>query len=171
VTPLKFAIEKLETAGDSPDAKAQRLDMVRLLLSLGAKPDSALKDACASNNSEIIGVLLEGGVNPNAKDEEGTPAFFFCEGDAAAVEKLRLLAAKGADFNALDAKGEGALIRAATFSQWEKMLFFVDHDVRDTARVNGKNAAARVAQAIEDDKQNSRETSPALRQLAAKLSP
>ncbi|HTB10992.1 MAG TPA: hypothetical protein VK752_05450 [Bryobacteraceae bacterium] len=170
-TPLKFAIEKLETAGDSPDAKAQRLDMVRLLLSLGAKPDSALKDACASNNSEIIGVLLEGGVNPNAKDEEGTPAFFFCAGDAAAVEKLRLLAAKGADFNALDAKGEGALIRAATFSQWEKMLFFVDHEVRDTAKVNGKNAAARVAQAIEDDKQNSRETSPALQQLAAKLVP
>ncbi len=149
----KFAIEKLETAGDSPDAKAKRLDMIRLLLSLGAKPDSALKDACGSNNSEIIGVLLEAGANPNAKDEEGTPAFFFCSGDSQGLEKLRLLAQKGADFNALDAKGAGALINAATFSRWEQMLFFIEQGVKDTATVNGKNAAAMVRSGIRQAEQ------------------
>lgn len=167
LTPLKFAIERVNTPGDTAEQKDARIAMIRLLLSLGAKPDSALPKACFVNNVEIVGILLDQGANPNYKDEEGTPAFFSCPRDAEAV--LRLLAQKGADFNALDAKGEGALINAATFSQWEKMLFFLDHGVKDTATVNGKNAAAKVAQAIVDDKQNSRTTSPALAELAAKL--
>jgi hypothetical protein len=171
VTPLKFAIDKLDTTGETGDVKAKGIEMIRLLLALGAKPDSALKDACASNNSEIVGVLLDGGANPNAKDEEGTPAFFFCSGDPSGLARLRLLSQKGAYFDARDPKGEGALNRAATFSQWDKMLLFLELGVKDTALLNGKNAAAMVQQAIADDKQNSREASPALRQLASTLSP
>jgi len=124
LTPLRFAIEKVGTGGDTAEQKAARIGMIRLLLSVGAKPDGALPKACAVNNSEIVGILLEQGANPNYKDAEGTPAFFSCPGDSEAI--LRLLAQKGADFNALDAHGEGALINAATFGQWEKMLFFLD---------------------------------------------
>jgi len=164
-TPLTFAIDK---AND--DRTAERLDMVRLLLSLGATPDGALKDACGGKHEEITGILLDAGANPNAKDGDGTPAFFFCgSSNAGGLEGLRLLGQKGADFNALDAKGEGALIRAATFGQWEKMLFFLERGVKDTPAPSGKTAASMVAKAIADDHQNSREVSPALRELAAKL--
>jgi hypothetical protein len=168
-TPLVFAVEKVATAGDSQETTAKRLEMVRLLVSLGARPEVGLPTACASDNREVIGVLLELGANPNYKDVEGTPAFFYCSGNPAGLEKLRLLSQKGADFNALDHNGTGALINAATFSQWDKMLFFLEHGVHDTATVNGKNAAAMVRQSIADDKQNSRETVPALHLLDTKL--
>ena len=170
VTPLKFAIDRVDNSGDKPERMAARLDMIRLLLTLGAKPDSALPNACGSNHSEITGILLDAGANPNYKDELGTPAFYSClSTHSGGLESLRLLAQKGADFNALDAEGAGILIRAATFSGWEVMEFFLDHGVKDTATLNGKNAAAMINQAIQDDKQNSREISPALAGLAAKL--
>ena len=80
-TPLIFAIEK-----------SGNLDMIRLLLSLGAKADSALPKAYASNNNQIVDLLLDHGANPNYKDEEGTPAFFY--GLAPTVEHLHVLAQK-----------------------------------------------------------------------------
>jgi ankyrin repeat protein len=114
--------------------------------------------------------LLDAGANPNYKDEQGTPAFFSClSTHSGGLESLRLLAQKGADFNALDAEGAGILIRAATFSEWEVMEFFLERGVKDTATLSGKNAAAMINQAIQDDNQNSREISPALAGLAAKL--
>jgi hypothetical protein len=163
VTPLKFAIDKANS-----DATPKRLDMIRLLLTLGAKPDDGLPHACATN-PETTGVLLDTGANPNYKDKEGEPAFFFCLSSSTGLESLRLFAHKGADFNAVDAKGEGILTRAATFSKWDVMLFFLENGAKDVATPNGKTAASMVAQALIDDKQNSRETSPALKQLAAKL--
>lgn len=167
ITPLKFAIDKTANAGDKT---AARLEMVRLLLSLGAKPDTALPNACASNNSDITKALLDAGANPNYKDDDGKPAFFFClatyEG---ARESLRLLAAKGTDFNARDAKGEGVLTTAATFSAWPVVLYFFDLGVKDIPSPNGKTLSNMVMQALQDDKQNSRETSPALKELAGKL--
>jgi hypothetical protein len=170
VTPLIFAIQKVDEAGADPQTTAVRIDMVRLLLSLGAKPESALKEACGARHDEVTGLLLDAGANPNYKDQEGTPVFFYCgAGNAGGLTGLRLFAAKGADFNAPDAKGRGALIAAATFSQWDKMLFLLEHGVKDTATFNGKNAAAMVTRAIADDRQNSRETSPALKEVAAKL--
>jgi hypothetical protein len=167
ITPLKFAIDKTANAGDKTPA---RLEMIRLLLSLGAKPDTALPNACASNNSETTKALLDAGADPNYKDVEGTPAFFSCLATYdGARESLRLLAAKGTDFNARDAKGEGVLTRAATFSAWPVVLYFVDLGVKDVPSPNGKTLSAMVMQALADDKQNSRETSPALKELAAKL--
>jgi hypothetical protein len=163
VTPLKFAIEKTTN-----DATPSRLDMIRLLLALGAKPDPALPNACATS-PETARILLDAGANPNYKDAEGDPAFFSCLSSSSGLEALRLLAQKGADFNMLDGKGESVLIRAATFSQWNVMLFFLEQGVKDVATPRGKTAASMVAQALVDDKQNSRETSPALAQLAAKL--
>jgi hypothetical protein len=39
VTPLKFAIDRVDDSGDKPERMAARLDMIRLLLTVGAKPD------------------------------------------------------------------------------------------------------------------------------------
>jgi hypothetical protein len=77
-TPLKFAIEKVDNAADTQEQTAARIEMIRVLISLGAKPDSALAYACRSRHSESTEVLLAAGANPNAKDEEGVPAFFSC---------------------------------------------------------------------------------------------
>jgi hypothetical protein len=71
----------------------------------------------------------------------------------------------------LDAEGVGVLIRAATFSEWDVMLYFLDQGVKDTSKFNGKSAADMVNQAILDDKQNSREISPSLARLIARLNP
>jgi hypothetical protein len=162
LTPLKFAIENVDRA--KAEQVAASIQMIHLLLSLGAKPDSALPKACGASHEETVGILLDAGADPNYKDEEGTPAFFFCN-----LNALNLLATKGCDFNALNASGESVLINAATFSRWDKILFFLDHGVQDRPTPNGKTAASMVTQAIADDKQNSRETSPSLKQVDAKL--
>lgn len=172
VTPLRFAIEQVDRPGQTPEQTAARIEMIRVLLSLGAKADRALPTACRSPHSESMQVLLDAGANPNAKDEEGSPAFFAClSAPSGGLQSLHMLAAKGADFNALDGEGIGVLIRAATFSEWEAMLYFLEQGVKDTSKLNGKNAAAMINQAIVDDKQNGRETSPALARLVAKLNP
>ncbi len=168
-TPLKFAIERVDNPGDQLVA---RIEMIRVLISLGAKPDSALAYACRSPHSETTEVLLAAGANQNATDEEGAPAFFSClSAPSGGLASLRLLAAKKADFNSLDAEGVGVLIRAATFSEWDVMLYFLDQGVKDTSKLNGKSAADMVNQAILDDKQNSREISPSLARLTARLNP
>lgn len=168
MTPLKFAIEKVDNA--PPEQVAARMEMIRILLSVGAKPDSALPNACGARHDEITEVLLQAGANPNYKNDEGTPAFFFCgAGNPGSLTGLRFFVDNSADFNAVNAQGENGLIYAATFSQWEKMLFLLDHGARDTPAPNGKTAAAMVAQAMEADKQNSRETVEALRKLAVRL--
>jgi hypothetical protein len=168
MTPLKFAIEKVDSA--APEQVAARMDMIRVLLSVGAKPDSALPTACGARHDEITQVLLEAGANPNYKDDEGTPAFFFCgAGKPGSLTGLGFFADKGADFNAVNAQGESALIYAATFSQWEKMLFLLDHGAKDTPAPNGKTAAGIVADAMAADKQNSRDTVAALRELAVRF--
>jgi hypothetical protein len=166
-TPLKWAVKNVVDAGNKMQPTAPGIAMVRLLLSLGAKPDPALSNACASNHGEVTGILLDAGANPNYKEEDGTPAFFSCLKWARSgeLESLRLLAAKGADFNALDPKGEGALLMAAIFSKWDSALFLLEQGVKDAPAPDGKTALAQVTKAME----NQLQVPANLQQLAAKL--
>ena len=60
-TPLKLAVERAVEAEVKPEAADRALEMVRLLLSLGAKPKSGLHAACFhSSRTDAVRMLLEG---------------------------------------------------------------------------------------------------------------
>ncbi len=138
-TPLKFAVEKVVAADNSKDdQRHQRLEMVRLLLSLGAKPNPALEAACRSAHPDALSLLLDAGADPNYNepviDVPGTPsgpepAFYSCFHYGASLENLKLLAAKGANFLLPDRYGSSTVMAAVVNSRWEMVLYLHDHGV------------------------------------------
>lgn len=136
-TPLKFAVEKFVAEGKD-DQRHQRLEMVRLLLSLGARPDPALESACRSAHPEALSLLLDGGADPNYNEPvinvPGTPsgpqpAFYGCFNYDASLENLKLLAAKGANFLLPDRYGNSTVMAALACSRWEMVLYLHDRGV------------------------------------------
>ena len=80
-TPLKLAVERAVEAEVKPEAADRALEMVRLLLSLGAKPNSGLHAACFhSSRTAAVRILLEAGADPNnlGPSGKGPPAFYGC---------------------------------------------------------------------------------------------
>jgi hypothetical protein len=75
-----------------------------------ATANSALFNAIRSKNRSALQTALASGADKNAKDN-GTPAITLCV-QAGQTELVRLLAAAGADVNALDAQGISALDHA-----------------------------------------------------------
>jgi hypothetical protein len=172
VTPLGFAAQKLGQAGETADQTAARVEMMKLLLSLGAKPDPALKYACASNNADAVRLLLDAGANPNllvAQFEKKQPVFYSC---LSSLENLRLLAAKGAKFDLPSADGTAAIQTAAMFGNWDAALFFLDHGANlEAVSPDGKTVRAHVEE--ETDKfigyHKNEKIPDDLQQFAAKL--
>jgi hypothetical protein len=127
VTPLGFAAQKLGRAGETAGQTAARVEMMKLLLSLGARPGPALKYACASANADAVGLLLDAGADPNllvAQFEKKQPVFYSC---LSSIENLRLLASKGGKFDLPSADGTAAIQTATMFGNWDAALFFLDH--------------------------------------------
>jgi hypothetical protein len=75
-----------------------------------ASVNSALFNAIRSKNRNALQSALDSGADKNAKDN-GTPAITLCV-QTGQTELVRLLAAAGADVNALDAQGISALEHA-----------------------------------------------------------
>jgi ankyrin repeat protein len=88
-------------------------DMVRLLITKGAAVDARnaqgwtpLRYAVLNARRSVVAVLLDAGANPNALVDRASPLLHVAAGDA---EIAGLLIAKGADLEAVDAKGQTAL--------------------------------------------------------------
>lgn len=79
------------------------LDMLRTLLSAGAKVDARWDNGLTMltwSREDDAKVLLEAGADPNARDAYGSAPLHFSLRNS--VEKIRLLVAYGADINALE---------------------------------------------------------------------
>ena len=96
-TPLKVAVERAVLAEKTPEGPRRSLEMVRLLLSVGAKPNSGLYSACYnSSRTDAVRLLLQAGADPNNREPGGKrpPAFFGCiesRDPAVGLENLRLM--------------------------------------------------------------------------------
>jgi len=173
-TPLTVAVERAVLAEKAPEGPGRSLEMVRLLLSLGAKPNSGLRAACHnSSRTDAVRLLLEAGADPNYRGAGGDrlPAYFACikSPDAVAgLENLRLLREKGADFR-LKGDWTPPIVAAAMEDKWEIVLFLHEsgaplRDERDGNWIDGR-AAADLAAA----KEKGQEPSKALLQVMALL--
>jgi len=146
-TPLKVAVERAVLAEKEPEGPGRSLEMVRLLLSLGAKPNSGLRAACYnSSRTDAVRLLLEAGADPNNREpgDQRPPAYFACikSPDAAVgLENLRLMREKGADFR-LKGDWTPPIAAAASEDKWEIALFLHEsgaplRDERDGGWIDG----------------------------------
>ncbi len=105
------------------------LGIARFLLERGAKiqgfdPDATpLHSATTMNQTEVIGLLLEKGADPNSSSEGGQGPLFVAAREGR-VEAAQLLLAHGADMNRKDRNGFTPLSIARDFSQEEIVTLF-----------------------------------------------
>ncbi len=177
-TPLKFAVEKFAAAAndgkDKDDQRHRRLEMVRLLLSLGAKPNPALEAACRAAHPEALSLLLDAGADPNYKERAATiahgpnaaePAFYGCFNYQASLENLKLLAARGANFLLPDRYGNSTVMAAFACSRWEMVLYLHEHGVPLVWQGDRAWVDSMIKSALEQAKQNGREPSEELKKI------
>jgi hypothetical protein len=167
-TPLKLAVERAAEAEAKPEAD-RALEMVRLLLSLGAKPNSGLHAACRSSRADLVRMLLDAGADPNNLEPGGTgpPAFYGCFGsptEAAGLENLRLMKDKGANFTL---KGDWlpAIPFAVSNGLWETVLYLHDSGVPLREDRDG----GWIARRVQEDLAAAKEPSEALKRVAELL--
>jgi hypothetical protein len=174
-TPLKLAVERAVEAEGKPEAAADRtLEIVRLLLSLGAKPNSGLYAACYhSSRTDAVRLLLDAGADPNNLEPsgKGPPAFFGCfssRSEAAGLENLRLLRDHGADFT-LKGDWTPTIPIAASDGRWETVLYLHQSGVPLRDDRDGGWIGRRVEEAWAEAKLNQQEPTEALKRVAELL--
>lgn len=118
--------------------ETQQADMVRLLISKGAKPHVAngnrftpIIQACRYGNSEIINMLLDIGADPLSAIEDGTHAFHLCAASASLSELARMLDI-GVSVVSENDYGQTALMWAANAGKPKN----IDYLIQKGARVN-----------------------------------
>jgi ankyrin repeat protein len=141
------------------------LDVVKTLISRGAKVDSADKNgstalhwAVAFGNLPVAELLLSKGANPNAKAantcEEGdtgvTPLFdaITCDdvgSEVWSVLLIDLLLRNGADVNARDKDGETPLFKAVREQRPDTVWFLLEHGADPTLRNMAGSLASELA--------------------------
>lgn len=171
-TPLTFAVQSAATEEGKAQPMGGQLEMISLLLSLGAKPSPALEYACGMSHSDVLRLLLDGGADPNTlrgPENMKVPVLFSC---FPSTEKLRLLSQKGANVNLPSFDGQTAIWAASMFSQWDAALFLLDHGANlDTVMPDGKTVRSHVQEETAKqigNYQNVNVPEP-LQQLAARL--
>ena len=97
-------------------------------LAAAASVNSALFNAIRSKNRNALQAALDNGADKNAKDN-GTPAITLCV-QAGQTELVRLLAAAGADVNALDAQGISVLEHARGRGVQDIMALLVQYGAK-----------------------------------------
>ena len=173
-TPLKLAVERAVEAERNPEAAKRGLEMVRLLLSLGAKPNSALYAACAkSSRTDAVRLLLDAGADPNnlGPSGSGPPAFYGClnsSGEAAGLEGLKLMADKGANFTFTGGWAPPLGI-AAMDERWETVLFLHQCGLPLRSGPEDRTIDGRVGKAFWYAKESNREPAEALKRLVELL--
>lgn len=173
-TPLKLAVQRAVEAERNPEAATRGLEMVRLLLSLGAKPNSALYAACAkSSRTDAVRLLLDAGADPNnlGPSGSGPPAFYGClnsSGEAAGLEGLKLMADKGANFTFTGGWAPPLGI-AAMDERWETVLFLHQRGLPLRSGPEDRTIDGRVGKAFWYAKESNREPSEALKRLVELL--
>ena len=111
-------------------AGSGNIDIVSALLKSGAKKGIAIGYLVAASkcHDDIVNLLLERGVEVNAKDEGGlTAPVAAAMGGCAAT--IKMLAAKGADLKAANSNGFTPLIAAAFTGSRDTMQILLDQPV------------------------------------------
>src|SRR5262249_395122 len=106
-----------------------QLEMVHLLLARGARLDfkdaanTFLSAAVYGKNSQILGLFLARGLDPNSQDRYGNTPLQFAIGSA---EMVRMLVEKGADVNTRNRAGFTPLANACLEKNLETARYLLE---------------------------------------------
>lgn len=124
-------------------AESQDAQMVQLLLKARAKPDAATNDAaaplmlaCEHGDAGVLGLLLDAGANVKRARADGVAPLAVCAGTAPAAIVARMLG-KGAQPDAVDQRGQSALMWAAAKGRLDNLQLLLQHG----ADVNRESAS------------------------------
>lgn len=131
LTILFFAMNESFYNNNPP----KRLQIITDLVRAGADPLRPQMNMpggpaviAAKGDKDIwLKAMLDGGLDPNAKDKLHHEALIFWTLDAKNNATLALLVARGADMNTRDILGQTPLVDAFFKSEFEKMHFLLDH--------------------------------------------
>ncbi|MGK9174690.1 ankyrin repeat domain-containing protein [Yokenella regensburgei] len=117
------------------DNPPERLQIVTDLVRAGADPlqpqmnmPGSPAEITAKGDKDIwLKALLDGGLNPGAKDKLYHVPLIFSTIDSKNTSTLALLIERGADPNARNSLGETPLVDAFFSADFDKMFFLLDH--------------------------------------------
>ncbi|HEY3443757.1 MAG TPA: ankyrin repeat domain-containing protein [Paludibaculum sp.] len=136
----------------------QGVALVGMLMAHGAplagdpiRPGMPLLAAIMEGNTPgtvaLLQLVLDAGADPNVRDRDGLPLIHITN-SWHGLEKLKLLAAHGADLQARNNRRDrpqwSALMNAAYMQDWEPALFFLAHGVPPEYRAPDGNTLATV---------------------------
>jgi ankyrin repeat protein len=128
--------EDLYLVGFAPNALRCLPGLLRRTPDLSTRPRKALAAPISKRDTEVVRLLLEGGVNPGRYlDDEAQPASALHAAIAARCERelIELLLAHGADPNARDGEGRSAYQMATAFGRGDVAALLLAHGARDDA--------------------------------------
>lgn len=124
-----------------------RVNIARLLVQAGAgtgpgpQGNELLYSECCEGNLEVVGLLLEARVDPNAATEDGATALVIASGEGH-QEIVQMLLTSKADANRFDANGFTALFLAAQSTHSEVVRLLVQAGADPDTEIMGTTALA-----------------------------
>lgn len=167
MTLLALAAER--HFNDAPDTTDGReLQVVQVLLELGAKPNQGLDTAAKLKRSDLLRLLLAAGADPNLHADGEQPLVFRWL-SVMTPETLRLLAAHGLDLNATS-YGDPFAVTATIYRRWDLLAVLIELGA-DTARPrpDGRTVAGELSVQLAEEAQAGRPAPPDLLQAKALL--
>ncbi|WBF44876.1 ankyrin repeat domain-containing protein [Serratia rubidaea] len=134
-----------------------RLQIVTALVKEGADPLQPLPRGMASPAEMVsmgdkdiwLKALLDGGLDPNARDRNHNEAIIYNTLKARNTNTLALLIMRGADVDARDILGQTPLVEAFFSNRFEHVIYLLEHDANpDPVDKNGRGFAALVQRRI-----------------------
>ena len=131
LTLLFFAMNESFYNNNPPE----RLQIITDLVRAGADPlqpqmnmPGSPAEITAKGDRDIwLKAMLDGGLDPNAKDKLYHEALIFSTIKSTNNSTLALLIARGADINTRNSLGETPLVEAFFSSEFDKVFFLLDH--------------------------------------------
>jgi uncharacterized protein len=131
LTLLFFAMNESFYNNNPPE----RLQIITDLVRAGADPlqpqmnmPGSPAEITAKGDKDIwLKAMLDGGLDPNARDKVYHEAFIFSTIKSANNSTLALLIKRGADINTRDSLGQTPLVEAFFRSEFEKVFFLLDN--------------------------------------------
>jgi len=149
MTLLALAAERhFDDAPDKTDGRG--LQVVQVLLKLGAKPNQGLDTAARLKQTDLLRLLLDAGADPNLHAEGEQPLVFRWL-RVMTPETLRLLAAHGLDLNAT-AYGDPFAVTATIYRRWDLLAVLIELGADTTRpRPDGRSVSGELAAQLAEE--------------------
>ena len=137
-----------------------RMDRSRLREMLARHPRflrdrRALDSAIHADRDDILGMLLDLGVSPDAADERGTRALHIAAATGA-MRCIQLLIARGADVDARDPQYNGSPLTWASYYGQHAAIELLGHHARDVWHLTHTGRVDRLREVLRDDPEHAK---------------